>query len=239
MSQSQYNQVIAYTSFTAGTPYNIEVPLYYERVIVTNEAAAADLYVSTNGTAASTSEGDFGAVVVPGAWRMIGNDQPTSAKSGRGAGLSRMDRAEQGLPRRYRPQSEPARERLPDVCLASVPDWQHARERQPGVRVEMRLEPSSSPRSHANACNRASSAGRKSQAVLGRFSAAASAASWSTAQKRITQVRGTAVQRVGQWRQRPGTTCQLIAYVIGVLALVFAVSDQRLIAQVCAVARVS
>jgi hypothetical protein len=32
--------------------------------------------VSTNGTAASTSEGDFGAVVVPGAWRMVGNDQP-------------------------------------------------------------------------------------------------------------------------------------------------------------------
>lgn len=76
MSQSQYNQVIANTAFTAGTAYNVEVPLYYERTIVTNEAASADLYVATNGAAASTSEGDYGAVVLPGAWLMVGNDQP-------------------------------------------------------------------------------------------------------------------------------------------------------------------
>jgi hypothetical protein len=76
MSQSPYNQIISAGSFTAGTAHAVEVPLYYERVIVTNEAASADLYVSTNGTAASTSEADFGAVVVPGAWRMVGNDQP-------------------------------------------------------------------------------------------------------------------------------------------------------------------
>lgn len=76
MSQSQYNQVIPANSFTAGTAYEVSVPLYYERIIVTNQAAAAELYVTTNDTSASTNEGGFGAVVVPGAWRMVGNDQP-------------------------------------------------------------------------------------------------------------------------------------------------------------------
>jgi hypothetical protein len=75
MSQSAYNQVIASTSFTAGTAYTVEVPLYHERIIVTNESTTADLYVATNGSAAATTEGNFGAVVVPGAWRMVGNDQ--------------------------------------------------------------------------------------------------------------------------------------------------------------------
>ena len=51
------------------------MPLYYERIIVTNEAIG-DVYVTTNDTSASTAEGGFGAVVVPGAWRMVGNDQP-------------------------------------------------------------------------------------------------------------------------------------------------------------------
>jgi hypothetical protein len=76
LSQSQYNQVIAAGSFTAGTALAVEVPLYYERIIITNEASGADLYVSTDGSAAATTEGNFGAVVVPGAWRMVGNDQP-------------------------------------------------------------------------------------------------------------------------------------------------------------------
>jgi hypothetical protein len=76
VSQSPYNQLIASTSFTAGTAYTVDVPLYYERVIVTNLATGSDLYVATNGQAASANEGGFGAVVVPGAWRMIGNDQP-------------------------------------------------------------------------------------------------------------------------------------------------------------------
>ena len=33
-------------------------------------------YVSTDGSAVAETEGNFGAVVVPGAWRMVGNDQP-------------------------------------------------------------------------------------------------------------------------------------------------------------------
>lgn len=76
MSQSQYNQVIPAGSFTAGTALPISVPQYYDRVIITNESAAADLYVATNGTAVTVAEGGFGGVIVPGAWRMIGNDQP-------------------------------------------------------------------------------------------------------------------------------------------------------------------
>jgi hypothetical protein len=72
LSQSQYDQVV---SLTANTVATVEVPLYYERVIVTNETAA-NVYVSTNGSTVSTSEGGFGALVVPGAWRMVGNDQP-------------------------------------------------------------------------------------------------------------------------------------------------------------------
>lgn len=76
MSQSPDNQLIAAGSFTAGTAVTVSATHYYERIIITNEAAAADLYVSTNGQACATTEGNFGAVVVPGAWRMIGNDQP-------------------------------------------------------------------------------------------------------------------------------------------------------------------
>lgn len=76
MSQSPYNQIIPAGSFTAGTALAVTAPQYYERVIVTNESAAADLYVATNGQAASAAEGGFGGVVVPGTWRMIGNDQP-------------------------------------------------------------------------------------------------------------------------------------------------------------------
>lgn len=76
MSQSASNQVVPANSFTAGTALAVTAPQYYERVIVTNQAATADLYVSTNGQPASTSAGGFGGVVLPGAWRMIGNDQP-------------------------------------------------------------------------------------------------------------------------------------------------------------------
>lgn len=72
MSQSQYNQVVA---LTAATVKAVEVPLYYERIIVTNTASAS-VYVATNGSAVSTSEGDFGAVVESASWRMVGNDQP-------------------------------------------------------------------------------------------------------------------------------------------------------------------
>ena len=77
MSQSVYNQIVALTASTAAT---VEVPLYYERVIVSNETTG-DVYVSTNGTAASVSEGGFGAVVLPGAWRMRRND-PAPAAAG-------------------------------------------------------------------------------------------------------------------------------------------------------------
>jgi hypothetical protein len=72
VSQSQYDQVVALSSNVVAT---VEVPQYYERVIVTNETAA-NVYVCTNGSAVSTSEGGFGAIVVAGSWRMIGNDQP-------------------------------------------------------------------------------------------------------------------------------------------------------------------
>ncbi len=72
MSQSTYNQIVAIAS---GVVSNVSVPVYYDRIIVTNETSG-DIYVSTDGSAVSTAEGSFGAVVLPGAWRMIGNDQP-------------------------------------------------------------------------------------------------------------------------------------------------------------------
>lgn len=72
MSQSAYNQIVALTATVVAA---VEVPLYYERIIVTNETTG-DVYVSTDGSAVATTEGSFGAVVVPGAWRMVGNDQP-------------------------------------------------------------------------------------------------------------------------------------------------------------------
>lgn len=72
MSQSQYDQQV---TLVANTVSNVQVPLYYERVIVTN-MTAADVYVSTDGSAVATTEGNFGAVVVPSGWRMVGNDQP-------------------------------------------------------------------------------------------------------------------------------------------------------------------
>ena len=76
MSQSPFNQIIAAGSFTAGTALTVEVPQYYDRIIITNESTTADLYVSTNGASVTSTEGGFGAVVLPGAWRMVGNDQP-------------------------------------------------------------------------------------------------------------------------------------------------------------------
>jgi hypothetical protein len=72
MSQSPYDEVAV---LSANTVKTVTVPLYYERIIVTNETAAA-VVVSTNGQAVSTSEGGFGAVVMAGSWRMVGNDQP-------------------------------------------------------------------------------------------------------------------------------------------------------------------
>jgi hypothetical protein len=72
LSQSPYNQVVA---LTGGTVKAVEISLYYERIIVSN-TAAAPVYVSTDGSIVSTSEGDFAAVVDSGAWRMFGNDQP-------------------------------------------------------------------------------------------------------------------------------------------------------------------
>jgi len=72
MSQSLYNQLVA---LSANTVKNIEVLLYYDRIIVTN-TTASDVLVSTDGSAVSESEGGYGAVVMPGAWRMVGNDQP-------------------------------------------------------------------------------------------------------------------------------------------------------------------
>jgi hypothetical protein len=73
MSQSQYNQTLTLTR--AGAAYTVTAPRYYERIIVTNESAG-DVYVSTSGSAVASAEGNFGAVVLPSAWRMIGNDQP-------------------------------------------------------------------------------------------------------------------------------------------------------------------
>jgi len=73
MSQSQYGQTL--TLARAGAAYTVTAPRYYERIIVTNESAG-DVYVSTSGSAVASTEGNFGAVVLPTAWRMIGNDQP-------------------------------------------------------------------------------------------------------------------------------------------------------------------
>jgi hypothetical protein len=73
MSQSQYNQVVA---VSANTVKNVSVPLYYARVICTNQTADP-IYVSTNGSpVGDTGDGEFGAVVMPSAWRTVGNDQP-------------------------------------------------------------------------------------------------------------------------------------------------------------------
>jgi len=73
MSQSQHGQTL--TLARAGAAYTVTAPRYYERVIVTNESAG-DVYVSTSGSAVADTEGNFGAVILPSAWRMIGNDQP-------------------------------------------------------------------------------------------------------------------------------------------------------------------
>jgi hypothetical protein len=73
MSQSQHDQTL--TLARAGAAYTVTAPRYYERIIVTNESAG-DVYVSTSGSAVVDTEGNFGAVVLPSAWRVIGNDQP-------------------------------------------------------------------------------------------------------------------------------------------------------------------
>jgi len=73
MSQSQHGQTL--TLARAGAAYTVTAPRYYERIIVTNESAG-EVYVSTSGSAVADTEGNFGAVVHPSAWRMIGNDQP-------------------------------------------------------------------------------------------------------------------------------------------------------------------
>lgn len=72
MSQAAQNQIVA---LTLAVESHITAPVYYERIIVTNETTD-DVYVSTNGTAVAKTAGNFGAVILPGAWRMIGNDQP-------------------------------------------------------------------------------------------------------------------------------------------------------------------
>jgi hypothetical protein len=74
MSQSPSNQVIT-LSATPLTPQSVPAPQYYERIIVTNESAG-DVYVRTDGGVVTTAAGGFGAVVLPTAWRMVGNDQP-------------------------------------------------------------------------------------------------------------------------------------------------------------------
>lgn len=71
MSQSQYNQTITPTT----SAQDVTAPPYYERIIVTNETNV-DIYVATNGQPVSSADGGFGAIVLPGTWRMIGNDQP-------------------------------------------------------------------------------------------------------------------------------------------------------------------
>jgi hypothetical protein len=86
-----YNQTVG---LTANTAANMHAPLYYDRVIVTNETTG-DVYVSTDGSAVSTSEGGYGAIVLPGAWRMVGND-PAQAAIGVKEGF-RQDGAEHGL----------------------------------------------------------------------------------------------------------------------------------------------
>ena len=73
MSQSQHGQTL--TLARAGAAYTVTAPRYYQRIIVTNESAG-DVYVSTSGAAVAKTHGNFGAVVRPSAWRMVGNDQP-------------------------------------------------------------------------------------------------------------------------------------------------------------------
>src|SRR5215467_8526408 len=76
MSRSQHGQTL--TLARAGAAYTVTAPRYYERVIVTNESAG-DVYVSTSGSAVADTEGDFGAVVLPSAWRVVGNGQSSEA----------------------------------------------------------------------------------------------------------------------------------------------------------------
>jgi hypothetical protein len=72
VSESQYNQSVTLTEDAVLT---VDVPLYYERIIVTNEGAAP-LYVRCDGQAVTNATGGFAGLVMPGAWRMFGNDQP-------------------------------------------------------------------------------------------------------------------------------------------------------------------
>lgn len=74
MSQSPNNQQIT-LSATPLTAQAVTAPQYYERIIAPNESAG-DLYVRTDGGTVANTAGGFGATVLPGAWRMVGNDQP-------------------------------------------------------------------------------------------------------------------------------------------------------------------
>ena len=75
MSQAAQNQIAAVTTAES----HVTAPVYYDRIIITNETTD-DVYVSTNGQAVTKSAGGFGAVILPGAWRMVGNDQPKQPK---------------------------------------------------------------------------------------------------------------------------------------------------------------
>lgn len=73
MSQSPANEIVNLA--TANTAVAVTAPQYYERIIVTNETTG-DVFIRTDGGTVASTEGNFGAIVQPGAWRMVGNDQP-------------------------------------------------------------------------------------------------------------------------------------------------------------------
>lgn len=73
MSQSPSNTVVNLAS--ANAEQHVTSASYYERIIITNETTG-DVYVRTDGSAVAETTGNFGAIVLPGAWRMVGNDQP-------------------------------------------------------------------------------------------------------------------------------------------------------------------
>ena len=171
MSQSQYNQVIANT---ASRP----APRTTSRSRCTTSASSSPMKpLQPTYTSAPTARPRRPAKVTsarssclaPGAWSATTSRRQPPAGALDAPGSTVQNTGYQGSDRR---QPEPARVRLPDVRLASVPDWQHARERRAGVRLRCACSPLHRHARTANAGTRVASDGWKSQAFLGRFSAA-------------------------------------------------------------------
>src|SRR5258708_29685313 len=115
MSQSPSNQVVA---LTLNVESHVTSTQYYERIIVTNETAD-DVYVRTDGGTVAKTLGNFGGVVLPGAWRMMGNDQPRQPLVTQAEGSTTQNKGFQGA---TTPNLNPLTSRSPtyDPLLANA-----------------------------------------------------------------------------------------------------------------------